>query len=292
MNPFDLRGPQFLLFYAILSAVVLATAAVLCRSLEPSGGAPTRLTDPYLIAFLRGGPLEAVRVAMLALLDRGLLVASGSRVATAPGAEAGHVARPLERAVLSAAAVPVEESWVARSPACLAACGVMQDVLAEQGLVPDAAARRRRRTSAVWVAILLLGVGGTKIVVALHRGRTNVLILVILMVIVALATAKLLLGPRRTPRGSALLADLERLFGGLRDRASHLRKGGATSELALLAGVFGLAAVPIGIMDSWTRVFAREVTQAGGCGSSGCGSSGCGGGGGGGCGGGCGGCGG
>ena len=64
MNPFDLPGPEFLLFYTIFSAVVLGGLVFWRRRAELSA-APARidLSDPYLIAYLRGGKKEVLRVA-------------------------------------------------------------------------------------------------------------------------------------------------------------------------------------------------------------------------------------
>lgn len=74
MNPFDLRGPEFLSFYFCFSLVVIFAVIVLRRIAE-SGDAPKiDLGDPYLIAYLRGGEDEALRVAVISLVDRGLLV--------------------------------------------------------------------------------------------------------------------------------------------------------------------------------------------------------------------------
>ena len=73
MNPFDLRGPEFLLFYFCFSLVVIFALAILRRRAE-SGPAPKiDLGDPYLIAYLRGGEHEALRVAVISLVDRGML---------------------------------------------------------------------------------------------------------------------------------------------------------------------------------------------------------------------------
>ena len=55
MNPFELPGPQFLVFYAALG-VALAIALVLVRrAYEPDASVAVQLTDPYEIACLRGG---------------------------------------------------------------------------------------------------------------------------------------------------------------------------------------------------------------------------------------------
>jgi hypothetical protein len=61
VNPFDLRGPEFLLFYTALSALVIIAVVMLRRKAE-SGPIPRiDLSDPLLIAFLRGGHSEAMR---------------------------------------------------------------------------------------------------------------------------------------------------------------------------------------------------------------------------------------
>ena len=86
MNPFDLSGPEFLVFYLSLAAVVIG-ALVLWRRASESAGAPKiDLADPYLIAYLRGGENEALRVALVSLIDRGLLIVNGTQIKWASNA--------------------------------------------------------------------------------------------------------------------------------------------------------------------------------------------------------------
>jgi hypothetical protein len=63
MNPFDLPGPQFLVFYGVLATLTILAAALATRQAE--NGVPPRvnLSDPYGIAYLRGGKNEALRLA-------------------------------------------------------------------------------------------------------------------------------------------------------------------------------------------------------------------------------------
>ena len=63
MNPFDLPGPQFLLFYLGLSAAVIVALVVARKFAESSAAPKLDLSDPYLIAYLRGGDAETLRVA-------------------------------------------------------------------------------------------------------------------------------------------------------------------------------------------------------------------------------------
>jgi hypothetical protein len=100
VNPFNLSGPEFLFFYIGFAALVIIESVFLRRKYE--SGSPPRidLSDPLLIAFLRGGHSEAMRVATVSLVDRGLLLCVATRLETAPHARPESVRRPIERAIL------------------------------------------------------------------------------------------------------------------------------------------------------------------------------------------------
>ncbi len=51
MNPFDLVGPQFLLFYLILGGGVILMLSLLRQARESSDTLKVNLTNPYLIAY-------------------------------------------------------------------------------------------------------------------------------------------------------------------------------------------------------------------------------------------------
>src|SRR5215510_2336538 len=102
MNPFDLRGPEFLLFYAVLSVVVIGLLTLVRRRFELREGQRVKLTDPYLIAHLRGGPQEAIRVATVSLIDRGLIESqTGGRLSLKDASAEGLVQHPVEKAVVA-----------------------------------------------------------------------------------------------------------------------------------------------------------------------------------------------
>ena len=95
MNPFDLRGPEFLVFYLFLSAIVIGAVFLLRHVGEKDQAAKPPIDDPYLIAFLRGGAGEALRVTALSLFDRGLLVIKPSgNPLLCPGGENLHTLLP------------------------------------------------------------------------------------------------------------------------------------------------------------------------------------------------------
>ena len=93
MNPFDLYGPQFLAFYAALTVATMIVVVVLRRRRELARWSSVELTDPYLIAYLRGGKNEVIRTAIISLVDRGLLeVVDSNLQTTAVGSESVDVA--------------------------------------------------------------------------------------------------------------------------------------------------------------------------------------------------------
>jgi uncharacterized protein (TIGR04222 family) len=294
VNPFDLRGPEFLLFYGALCLATTAALIGLRRRLE-GGPLPTlHEVDPYEAAYLRGGPSEALHVVTLSLLDRGLIVRAGDVLHARQGAQS-LARRPIELAVLQALASPNRLRALFLSPITRAAREAMARALRARRLLvgPREIAWRLLAGSAALAG--LLWTGYTKLEIAAARGRHNTGLLMVLMCLVPVAIYLALRG-RRTALGAAALDQMRSRFARLRQRSAEIRPGGATNEIALIAGVFGLAAVAgAGQADAEFLAKARTVGASGpgaGCGS-GCSSGGGGGGcGGGGCGGGCGGCGG
>jgi len=294
MNPFDLLGPQFLLFYLILGGGVILMLGLLRRARESSDTLKVNLTDPYLIAYLRGGKNEVLRLGTVSLIDRGLLVVKGSRLRSDWQQATDIITNPIEKALLQKFLSEDEATSIYKDSALEAACQPYLATLTRQGLLPDEATRTTRMTRFIIGGAILFFVAFTKIMIALARGRHNILFLVFLTLL-AIVVAYKVSNPFRTLKGSEQLADLRTLFGSLKDRASGISPGGATGELALLAAVFGMAALPTSVFPHAKALYPKATSSGSSswgssCGSS-CGSccgSSCGGGG---CGGGCGGCG-
>jgi uncharacterized protein (TIGR04222 family) len=301
MNPFDLPGPEFLLFYLGLSALAIIALVLSRRRAESVAGPRLDLSDPYLIAYLRGGETETLRVATVSLIDRGLLVATGTQIKTADNASPEAVRKPIEKELLRKYKRADEAKTVFDDSRLRATCKPYEQTLKNAGLLPNESIVRARWSRLLIACGILGGVGIVKLLVAFSRGRTNVGFLIILM-IVAIVVAVKVSFPRLTESGKAMLEDLQSLYSELKDRALFLQPGGATIEPMMLAAVFGVAALE-GSGFAFTRVLFPRATTAqaaswsnstcasscgSSCNSSSCGSS-CGGGG---CGGGCGGCGG
>lgn len=308
MNPLDYRGPQFLVFYAALLGAAWLLLTLLRRALE-AGDVPqlsASALDPYLFAYLRGGEAELARAATISLLDRGLLEAEGELVQAQPGSPE-HARRPLESAILSACEQRTQAWKVIKDERVRRASSAFRRELIRLDLVAGARRKGWRLAASVGVLLGMWGIGWAKLEVARARGHHNIGFLEISMLITPFVLWTTVSSPR-TRRGDAALEDFQRLFAGLRERAAQLPAGGATQELAMVVGLFGVAALPEASRVLAAQLFPLAVRQqfrAGDQGSSssytscgtgvdsGCGSSGCGGGGGcgSGCGGGCGGCG-
>jgi uncharacterized protein (TIGR04222 family) len=295
MNPFNLRGPEFLLFFAGLSAVAVAFIIVHRRLAEDGPSPAIDLADPYLLAYLRGGANEALRVGMVSLLDRGLLVADGAALRWERPDAIRYVRRPIERELLKLFENGRRASDAFSNVPCAGACADYARTLAASGALPDDDVKRTRRMRLAVVVGILVTVAAIKMIVGLARGAP-ISFLVALAVVAAIAVVAVA-NPFRTRRGDRLLADARLLFDGLRGRAASLRSRRGDSDVTMLAAVFGIAQLPAGEFPFLSKLFPRASggdgmhagTSCSSCGSSSCGSSSCGGGGGGG---GCGGCGG
>src|SRR4051794_20624292 len=73
----DLRGPQFLLFYALVITVTICWAKYAVNKQDLTGNLPPApipaTIDPYELAYLRAGEHEVLRLALVSLIQRGYL---------------------------------------------------------------------------------------------------------------------------------------------------------------------------------------------------------------------------
>ncbi|MBA3710447.1 MAG: TIGR04222 domain-containing membrane protein [Planctomycetes bacterium] len=290
MNPFALPGPEFLVFYIVVAAAAIVGLLVSRRGMGPLAERRNLLADPYGIAYLRAGASEAIRLAAVSLIERGLLLHHGTLVKTPQEQTADSAHHPLERALLKTALANADGESLLKSPGAANALLVISADLEQRGLRQDAASIRQQMIYAGLVGLALVVIGGSKILYALANGHANVEGLVVLTFGATLASAMVLTHPlRTTPRGRGMLADLRLLL------ESALRRRAAARddrEFLMIGAVFGLKKLNPSTARDWKSLFPAPSKQQGSaCGGSSCGSSSCGSGGG--CGGGgCGGCGG
>lgn len=296
MFPFTLNGPQFLAFYAAFALAVL----LLYHRLRRAGAAgddrgvmlDALTADPYRIACLRDGPDEAVRVAVVNLIDRGLLVdAKGNGWRASLQADPAVQRRSLDAVILGQCkAAPMSADDILADRAVRKAAAAIESDLQGKGLLQSAAALAARKRLRAVVLVLLAGVALARIALSLAAGHDNVEFLAI-MAVVACVGALALPSARQTELGQRSLTSVQGLLGRLKGRADRLAPGGATNEAVLFAAVFGIHALPASAFAFVEQAYPKPKDTGGGSGdggggSSDSGSSSCGGGGG------CGGCGG
>lgn len=269
MNPFELPGPQFLLFYLLLSLFILVVVWLLRRNAE-SGPAPQlNLADPYLVAYLRAGEAETMRLAVVSLIERDMLATKGAQLLRkSPGPRVN--ANPLEQAVLSKFNQPGEAASIYKDANLKAVCQQYRQQLEQAGLLPDNSVKAARWLRMSVAVLFLAGVGAVKVMIGLSRERP-VAFLVILMILMLIALIAVSF-PRLTERGKEFLEDARTLYGGLRDQAAVMQPGAATPEVLMLAAVFGVGALSTSAFG-YTRQLFPQATSSSSSSSSSCGSS-------------------
>lgn len=286
MNPLDLTGPAFLIFYLIYGTAACRLLHVVNRSREPQSPTGPVPQDPLVIAYLRDGFAETLRVATVMLMESGvLLLAPDKTLLVSKKNPLPPSASAVDRAVYDHFADGGDDarSIFTSGRLEIVARAAAEPPLEAAGLIPDAGMREARR-GRLRGAILALALPALlKVAVALSRGHSNVGLLVIAAGIFGFIAFRIA-QRHRTPAGDAALEYLARAFEPVRTRLTRQRDLPAT-DVAVVAAVFGLGALPIGSYAHTAALAPRQ--QSGGCGGGCSGGDG----GGGGCGGGCGGCG-
>lgn len=329
-NPIsDMYGTTFLVFYSGVIITTLITCWLARRSLDWTARMPPppvpSAPDPHETAYLRGGENEVARSIIFTLIQKNLLrlKQTGADYIIEPAGERieRRTLSPIERRSLDWFAAPQPTSKIFKADGLAAQlrpfCTAYEQRLRRERFLPTDEMKERARVILYAGALVIAGLGAYKLIIALARGRFNVLFLVALGALGLFALFKVCRVPRQTRRGRVYLERMQTAFERLKNRpataqprAPETSKGGteipsAASAYALdptfplLVGIFGVGALAGTQYDLFHQSFRRSAMNDGGawagssCGS--CGSSdGSGGGGGcsGGCGGGCGGCGG
>jgi len=241
----SVSGPTFLLFYAALALAANLWLRRHFRTREAGPEMPAlRLSEePYRVAFLRSGKDEAARLAMFSLLDRGLLAEHEGKLHVARADAESLLRRPIERAVLACFRSPMPPETALADTALQRACDDYAAELQSQGLLAGRETLDARFQPFFLTLAVLLAVSFARIFNAILQGRHNIGFLIALTLIGAIALIPAWRN-RLTGRGIEALRGLQRLFAGLKARAKALRPRDTSADAILLAGVFGLAALP------------------------------------------------
>lgn len=278
MNPFDLRGPEFLVFYVVYIAVLFLGVKVVWK-IATARKDPPLPRHPYEIAFLRGGAREAAKVAVLSLLQSRVVFKTDKTRYFAHQREARNLTEPLDRSVVQHFQRYVVPDQAKLIELAEAVAPHYKQRLVALGLWASGRRNVARLLTMLGLFAAIWIVAGMKMSIAFDRGHSNVGFLIGIASIATFgALAFMVPAEGRTIAGDEALATL---------RALNKNAGGA-GDLVFYAAIFGAAAVALEGNPFYDESAAHGSGGSGGgsCGGSGSGGDGGGGGGCGGCGGG------
>ncbi|ALF52066.1 hypothetical protein ACX27_03085 [Nostoc piscinale CENA21] len=301
----DMYGPNFLLLYGI----VIAATLLLCERLvqDPTKNQPLPLIpaepDPYKIAYLRSQATGIAHLVLFNLIQQGYLQVSEQTISKASNHPDISNLQLVERQVFEKISEPATAKtslWLATQCVQLF-CNSYQEKLCDEQLLYGAKWQEWNIKVGLVGAMLIFGLGGYKLLIALGKGRYNVGFLIIMGVssIIYLlwyvSQHKFL-----SHLGKRYLQQLQTTF-------NKLRETSIVNNNLLVLALFGVESLAGTAYDAYYKAFfppvystrsSRSSSSSSSCSSgSSCGSScssgsSCGSSCGGGCGGGCGGCGG
>jgi len=300
-------GRVFLAFYALV--IVLALAAgrwrvwSADRTEDETLEDPPEPPDPLDLALLRGDVNEVLRLTVVELVQRGYLrveetkflgISTGQKLAWALSPPDPRHLSPLQRPVfdLFRTSKPAAELF---SDSSLkewfrVRCAEAELRLKQYRLLTPREVKQKGYQTAFLAALVVLGLGGYKLLVALAKGKTNVGFLIAMAVFGTVAAVLVCKAPRISRRGKAYISKLQARYSRLKAGITRLTQAVDDSALIFAVALFGISALEGTPYATLVAIFRQATSPSGGCGGSGCGGGGCGGGG---CGGGgCGGCGG
>jgi uncharacterized protein (TIGR04222 family) len=294
LPPWDMMGPDFLIFYLILWAVAWSVAGWLrwrLRVPEAAGRMDRPDLQTYEAAYLGGGTRRVTQALMARLMGDGALVYNTKKKQFETGGPLKDPVDPLERDFherLSGGGERIKDLQTGIE----GSMPPIESKLRDLGLLVRADNMASARFVPLLVAAIPLAVGGLKVYYGIVRDRPVEILAVLLIFTFAIGLFVFTRKTFRSRKGDAALASLQAQNPDIKSAiAGQAALGTGTAVLPLAIALFGVS-VLAGTPFSYLRSKLGPEASSGGCGS-GC-SSGCGGGGdGGGCGGGgCGGCGG
>ncbi len=305
LSVLTLPGPEFLNVFGVVAIIVLAAGWLLIYLADKTGKSPPPVPqnpDAIEVAFLQGGVNQVIRMIVYDLVQRGYaaLGAEDRITPTTKRPEPGALDRMESRVLESIQAKPKAHELFAnltQRRELLEALQPVHDRLAARDLIkPDSVKTWRTRVQ-IFGTLILVGLAGAKIYVALNTGHKNVWYLVFLCGAAVIGLFVMCYRATRSHasrRGRAYLEAMKLAYKTLLDERL-LEVGAPTPVKAFegaslfLIGLYGFSVLKGTADAAFVEHFKRASGDSGGgsCGSS-CSSS-CGSGDGGG---GCGGCGG
>lgn len=273
MNPFEMSVTAFLALYVPFGAAVCAAMYWVSRRSEPALQVGQVPTDPCTVACLRHGPAEAVRVAALALLERGALeLTAEDNLAPRREVQLPPPTSPVEFVVYEHFSQGGDAKSMFKDKHLEAlVCGHTEPSLELARLIPDEPLRDARRHHLYCALYALVGLAalGLPAALASHDPDPGQALIVATGMYCRIAYA--IHQRRRTPAGDRALRYLEQTFESTRSRMQESARP-RPDDVAVVAAVFGLTALP---EVAHAQIAALRPKSVVGCGDGGCGDGGC-----------------
>jgi uncharacterized protein (TIGR04222 family) len=288
MNPFDLKGPDFLTLYVIVLAVALLSAYLLRQAFrKPADMPPSEAMQlqPYEVAYLAGGTPQAVNAALANLVHRGLLLANAAERTLSAPKEPSAKLLPFERSVYDSVQEHKNLSVRELHSSMKTAGEALGDRPRALGLL---VAEDRAVLGRVVPTLLIFAVAGfglIKVLVGMARHKPVGILVLLCIGTAAVALAGFARRLHRTWRGDVALERWKIKNSALEYAVPRNAHNLTASDLALAVGLFGAGVLSSGPLSDLKTALAPPAGSSA-CGTGGSCGSGCGGGcGGGGCGG-------
>src|SRR5262245_37859432 len=213
MNPFELTGPWFLVFYPILVVVGVVAGLVARWMLRGPGAtpddAPVELTADE-IACLSGGRKLAIDAAIANLVQRSALAMDATQKRLVAGAEVAGVRSGIESAIRAAVTEePTGITVMAARQAAADAASEVEHQLEEKDLTPLPTQRFVIRLAPLLIMSIVVICGIYKISIGLDRQKP-VTFLVLMTIATGVGSLFFFKPTMRTRKGDAVLANLRR----------------------------------------------------------------------------------
>ena len=301
LSPLAWSATTFLQVYAVAFFIALIWSITRRKNRNEKfrrpDGAGAILTDPYELAFLAGGKLRCVQVAVISLLQQGTLAWKKGRFFQANRLVISSHASPpengMEREIFDIAKPAGEKGVLVQSLLQLSYHDLraLEIKLAKLGLRPTASEASLRAHSTALPLFALLALGVLRLFVGFQREEEIIFLVIFLFVTFFASLLVSQGGPKLTSDGELLLTKLR-----AEKKTRPVSTVGENSPPLAGVALFGISAtiddpaytgLPTGLQKDLTQMSKQSSSGCGAGGGSGC-STGCGSG----CGGGCGGCGG
>jgi len=300
MNIFDLKGPEFLIFYSVLLVIVVAVGIwlrqYLYRKADIATDTSTDSLQPYDVVYLAGGDKLTVNAALTSLIHQQLVSFNPSNKTLFVKAPLPTGIDPLEKRVYEAIAdttlkeVPLRDTL----KTCKDYASSMHEKLERRGLLLTSS-----QSSAIrwWPLLLMMGllfIGGIRIIMGLSTGMPTTYLILLWILTLIITLMGFTRGVRTTPRGDEILNEWRARQAALKTTTESNPSSMQSSDLVLALGLFGMGVMTTGLYGDLRKAIMPQGSSGYSSCGSGCSSGSSCGGGGGGCGGGsgCGGCGG